>query len=365
MGQKLAVTFTEADMPESQLLLAVNDLSKSFALRGGFFDSPKGKIQAVDHVSFSIRRGQTLGLVGESGSGKTTTGRMVVRVVEPDSGEIAFWDEEAGRIDLAKLSNRAIRPLRKKIQMIFQDPYSSLDPRMTVMRIVGEPLRATGNATKQAIRERVAEVLEMVGLGHEYMNRYPHAFSGGQRQRIGIARALVTQPSLVVADEAVSALDVSVQAQILNLLRALQERLSLTYLFIAHDLGVIRYISDVVAVMYRGRLVEIANKTDLYRAPKHPYTESLLVAAPRPEPDKTPVETKPKDGLSADNVVVSGCPYFPHCGYRREVCTREVPPLRDIGTGHKVACHFDLTLTNSGATAFCPTTELAPKNKTS
>jgi len=349
-------------MGESQLLLEVNDLSKSYALSGGFFDSPKGTIQAVDHVSFSIRRGQTLGLVGESGSGKTTTGRMVVRVVEPDSGEIAFWDDEAGRIDLAKLSNRAIRPLRKKIQMIFQDPYSSLDPRMTVMRIVGEPLRATGNATRQATRDRVAEVLEMVGLGHEYMNRYPHAFSGGQRQRIGIARALVTQPSLVVADEAVSALDVSVQAQILNLLRALQERLSLTYLFIAHDLGVVRHISDVVAVMYRGRLVEIANKAELYSHPKHPYTESLLVAAPRPEPDKTPVETKPMDRISADNFAVPSCPYYLRCGYRGEVCTREVPPLRDIGTGHKVACHFDLRLTHSGSPAFYRIRELSPQN---
>lgn len=363
MDQKLAVTCTEADMPESQLVLEVNDLSKSYALRGGFFDSSKGKIQAVDQVSFSIRRGQTLGLVGESGSGKTTTGRMVVRVLEPDSGEIAFWDEEVGRIDLARLSNRAIRPLRKRIQMIFQDPYSSLDPRMTVMRIVGEPLRATGNPTKQATRDRVAEVLEMVGLGHEYMNRYPHAFSGGQRQRIGIARALVTQPSLIVADEPVSALDVSVQAQILNLLRALQQRLSLTYLFIAHDLGVVRYISDVVAVMYQGRLVEIANKAELYSRPKHPYTESLLAAAPRPEPDQNPAETKPIDRLSADSAMVSGCPYFLRCSYRREVCTREHPPLRDIGAGHKVACHFDLKLTNPGSPAFCPITELAPQNR--
>lgn len=345
-------------MLESELLLEVSDLSKSYALRGGFFDSPRGKIQAVDHVSFSIRRGQTLGLVGESGSGKTTTGRMVVRVVEPDSGEIAFSDEELGRIDLAKLSNRTIRPLRKKIQMIFQDPYSSLDPRMTVLRIVAEPLRATGHATTQATRDRVAEVLEMVGLSHEYINRYPHAFSGGQRQRIGIARALVTEPSLVVADEAVSALDVSVQAQILNLMRALQERLRLTYLFIAHDLGVVRYISDVVAVMYLGRLVEIANKAELYSHPRHPYTESLLIAAPRPEPDKIALERKTGDRVAIDSVVTSGCPYFSRCGYRHEVCMREVPPLREMATGHKVACHFDLTLTNSGSPAFCSSTEL-------
>ena len=349
-------------MLEPQLLLEVNGLSKSYALRGGFFDSPKGKIQAVDDVSFSIRRGQTFGLVGESGSGKTTTGRMVVRVVEPDSGEIAFWDEELGRIDLVKLSNRGIRPLRRRIQMIFQDPYASLDPRMTVMRIVGEPLRATGTQTLQATRDRVAEVLEMVGLRHEYMSRYPHAFSGGQRQRIGIARALVTQPSLVVADEAVSALDVSVQAQILNLLRALQERLNLTYLFIAHDLGVVRYICDVVGVMYLGRLVEIATKAALYSCPKHPYTESLLAAAPRPEPGGTPVEKKTTDRPTVDQVMVSGCPYFPRCSFRRDICTREAPPLRDIGAGHKVACHFDLTLTSPGSSAFSPSSEPVPKN---
>lgn len=334
-------------MPDPQPLLEVTNLSKSYALRGGFFDRIQGNVQAVDHVSFSIHRGQTFGLVGESGSGKTTTGRMIVRVIQPDSGEIAFRDEECGRVDLVKLSSRQIRPLRKKIQMIFQDPYSSLDPRMTVLRIVGEPLRATGSTSRRATRERVAEVLEMVGLSNEYMNRYPHAFSGGQRQRIGIARALATQPSFIVADEAVSALDVSVQAQILNLLRDLQERFGLTYLFIAHDLGVVRYLCDTVAVMYSGRLVEIAEKPALYGNPKHPYTESLLAAAPRPEPEKLTVKP-PSAELDLGR---GGCAYFPRCPYRRDVCSREAPQLRKVGDGHSVACHFDLTLINANSSA--------------
>ena len=340
-------------MPDPQPLLEVTDLTKSYALRGGFFDRTRGNVQAVDHVSFSIDRGQTFALVGESGSGKTTTGRMIVRVVEPDTGQIVFRDEESQGVDLVKLSSRQIRPLRKKIQMIFQDPYSSLDPRMTVLRIVGEPLRATGNTSRRATRERVAEVLEMVGLREEYMNRYPHAFSGGQRQRIGIARALATQPSLIVADEAVSSLDVSVQAQILNLLRDLQERFRLTYLFIAHDLGVVRYLSDRVAVMYSGRLVEIAGKPALYGNPKHPYTESLLAAAPRPEPDKLPIKPPPVERFSEPQALVGGCAYFPRCPYRRDVCSREAPRLRDLGDGHSVACHFDLTLASANPSATC------------
>ena len=338
-------------MPDPQPLLEVTNLSKSYALRGGFFDRIQGNVHAVDRVSFSIHRGQTFGLVGESGSGKTTTGRMIVRVIEPDSGGITFRDEECGRVDLVKLSSRQIRPLRKKIQMIFQDPYSSLDPRMTVLRIVGEPLRATGNISRRATRERVAEVLEMVGLRHEFMNRYPHAFSGGQRQRIGIARALATQPSLIVADEAVSALDVSVQAQILNLLRDLQERFQLTYLFIAHDLGVVRYLSDSVGVMYSGRLVEIAEKPALYGSPKHPYTESLLAAAPRPEPDTLAIQPPSAERSSGPRSFPGGCGYFARCPYRRDVCSREAPPLREVADGHSVACHFDLTLTNANSSA--------------
>jgi peptide/nickel transport system ATP-binding protein len=327
-------------MAEAAHLLDVANLSKSYPLKGGFFDSARGTVQVVDRVTFSVARGRSFGLVGESGSGKTTVARMIVRVVEPDSGEIAFWDEKAGRIDLCRLSHRQMRPLRKKIQMIFQDPYASLDPRMTVLQIVGEPLRATGEMDLQAVRNRVAEVMEMVGLRHEYMNRYPHAFSGGQRQRIGIARALATEPRLVLADEPVSALDVSVQAQILNLLCELRQRLHLTYVFISHDLGVVRYLCDVVGVIYLGRLVEVADKISLFRAPKHPYTEALLAAAPRPEPGQ--VSASP--AVPVSTATVAGCPYRARCRFQKDVCAREAPALRMIGPSRSVACHFDLNL---------------------
>jgi peptide/nickel transport system ATP-binding protein len=327
-------------MADAAPLLALRNLSKCYALKGGFFDTARGKVQVVDRITFSVARGQCFGLVGESGSGKTTIARMIVRVVEPDSGEIAFWDEKRGPIDLCRLSDRQLRPLRRKIQMIFQDPYAALDPRMTVLRIVGEPLRATSNMDSQAVRQRVAEMLEMVGLRHEYMNRYPHAFSGGQRQRIGIARALATEPRLVVADEPVSALDVSVQAQILNLLCELRERLNLTFLFISHDLAVIRYMCDVVGVIYLGRLVEVADKTSLFRAPKHPYTEALLAAAPRPEPS----QVNPGWEAPASTATLAGCPYRARCHYQKDICAREAPELRNIAPGRSVACHFDLSL---------------------
>jgi oligopeptide/dipeptide ABC transporter ATP-binding protein len=331
-------------MPEPAPLLEVRDLTKSYALRGGFFDAARGSVRAVDRVTFSIARGQTFGLVGESGCGKTTTARLILRVVEPDSGEVHFHDPELGCVDLCALSSRKMRPLRRKIQMIFQDPYASLDPRMTVLRIVGEPLRACGLADLAATRQRVAEVLELVGLRHEYMNRYPHAFSGGQRQRIGIARALATEPHLVVADEAVSALDVSVQAQTLNLLRDLQERLKLTYLFIAHDLGVVRYICDTVGVMYLGRLVEVADKVSLFARPRHPYTEALLAAAPRPEPGRPVVHFQPAATPHEGARAAAGCPFRPRCKHQKEICAREAPTLREVESGHSVACHFDLRL---------------------
>jgi peptide/nickel transport system ATP-binding protein len=329
-------------MPDFAPLLEVKDLTKSYALRGGFFDTARGSVRAVDRVTFSIARGRTFGLVGESGCGKTTTARLILSVVEPDSGEVKFHDPELGCVDLCKLSGRKMRPLRRKIQMIFQDPYASLDPRMTVLRIVGEPLRATGSMDTAATKQRVAEVLQLVGLRYEYMNRYPHAFSGGQRQRIGIARALATEPPLVVADEAVSALDVSVQAQILNLLRDLQERLNLTYLFIAHDLGVVRHICDAVGVMYLGRLVEVADKASLFAAPRHPYTEALLAAAPRPEPGR-PIARMAAE-ISAAGRPATGCPYQGRCRYRKDVCSREAPEPRQVAPGHTVACHFDLRL---------------------
>jgi peptide/nickel transport system ATP-binding protein len=343
----------EKGMTEPRNLLTVRDLSKSYRLGGGFFASDEGTVRAVDRVSFSVERGRTFGLVGESGSGKTTIGRMIVRVVEPDHGTILFADDESEAIDLASLKPKQMRPLRRKIQMIFQDPYSSLDPRMTVARIIGEPLRAVHGIARREINDRVAEVTELVGLRREYLDRYPHAFSGGQRQRIGIARALVTRPAMVVADEAVSALDVSVQAQILNLMRDLQQKLGITYLFIAHDLGVVRYLCDTVAVLYRGRIAEIAEKSDLYRAPRHPYTESLIAAAPPPEPvDTMPgpnnkpeqVQKPEQDQAPGPEAATTGCPFYSRCPYRQEICAHQEPVLRTIAKGHTVACHFDLQL---------------------
>jgi peptide/nickel transport system ATP-binding protein len=335
-------------MTEQRSLLTVRDLSKSYRVGGGFFASGEATVRAVDRVSFSVDRGRTFGLVGESGSGKTTIGRMIVRVIEPDQGAILFADAASETIDLATLKPRQMRPLRRKIQMIFQDPYSSLDPRMTVARIIGEPLRAVHGIARSEIHDRVAEVTELVGLRLEHLDRYPHAFSGGQRQRIGIARALVTHPELVVADEAVSALDVSVQAQILNLMRDLQQELGITYMFIAHDLGVVRYLCDTVAVLYRGRIAEIAEKSDIYRTPRHPYTESLIAAAPPPEPEvdaePQPLMHAAQDQAHDQEVTAAGCPYHARCPYRQEICALEEPSLRTIGRGHTVACHFDLPL---------------------
>jgi peptide/nickel transport system ATP-binding protein len=338
----------ENRMTEQRNLLTVRDLSKSYRLGGGFFASGEGTVRAVDRVSFSVDRGRTFGLVGESGSGKTTIGRMIVRVVEPDEGSIVFADTASEAIDLAALKPKQMRSLRRKIQMIFQDPYSSLDPRMTVARIIGEPLHAVHGIARSEIDDRVAEVTELVGLRCEYLDRYPHAFSGGQRQRIGIARALVTRPELVVADEAVSALDVSVQAQILNLMLDLQKKLGITYLFIAHDLGVVRYLCDTVAVLYRGRIAEIAEKSDIYRTPRHPYTESLIAAAPLPEPG---INAAPllrvyaaQDNTHAPEVTAAGCPYYSRCSYRQEICAHQEPVLRTVAPGHTVACHFDLKL---------------------
>ncbi len=335
-------------MTEQRNLLTVRDLSKSYRLGGGFFDAREGTVRAVDRVSFSVERGRTFGLVGESGSGKTTIGRMIVRVVEPDQGAILFAGAASQTIDLAALTARQMRPLRRRMQMIFQDPLSSLDPRMTVARIIGEPLRAVHGVAPGDLRDRVAEVTELVGLRREHLDRYPHAFSGGQRQRIGIARALVTGPELVVADEAVSALDVSVQAQVLNLMRDLQQKLGVTYLFIAHDLGVVRYLCDTVAVLYRGRIAEIAEKRDLYRTPRHPYTESLIAAVPPPEPEDGPAP-QPREPAALDQAPdheapAAGCPYRARCPYRQEICAHQEPALRAIAPGHSVACHFDLQL---------------------
>jgi peptide/nickel transport system ATP-binding protein len=324
--------------------LEIQDLCKHFPVKGGFFEQAAGTVKAVESVNFMISRGSTFGLVGESGCGKTTTGRLILRLMNPTRGHIYFFPNSGGTIELTGLTNRQMRPLRPSIQMIFQDPYASLDPRMTVLQIVGEPLRANKMESGSAYRDRIAEMLKQVRLRPEMMNRYPHAFSGGQRQRIGIARALVTGPEFVVADEPVSSLDVSVQAQILNLLQDLQGQFGLTYLIIAHDLGVIRHSCSRIAVMYIGRLVEVADRDQLFQQPAHPYSEALLSVMPVPDPEKKFNRNLLK-GTVADKVPApAGCPFHPRCRYHKKCCEETHPPLRELESGHWVACHFDLNL---------------------
>jgi peptide/nickel transport system ATP-binding protein len=325
---------------DGQFLLEVKDLKKHFPIKRGFLSKIVGHVKAVDGVSFYVREGETLGLVGESGSGKTTTGRMILRAHDPTSGDIWFTDREMGRVNIAELENRQLKKLRRNIQMIFQDPNSSLNPRMTLLQIVGEPLMLHGLARGKELTNRVAELLEVVGLRSQYMSRYPHAFSGGQRQRIGIARALALHPQLVVCDEPVSALDVSVQAQVLNLLQDLQGKFGLTYLFVAHDLSVVEHISDRVAVMYVGRLVEHATTAELFANPKHPYTEALLSAVPKPDPRiRTQPMVLPGEVPDPANAP-SGCPFHPRCRYAQDICKVERPLLREVEPEHWSACHF-------------------------
>jgi peptide/nickel transport system ATP-binding protein len=324
----------------NQLLLDVKSLKKHFPITRGFLTSKTvGYVRAVDGVSFYIREGETLGLVGESGCGKTTTGRVILRAYEPTAGEVWFADRNLGRINVAKLEKQELKLLRQNMQMIFQDPYSSLNPRMTLLQIVGEPLLVNKIAKGQELQDRVAELLRVVGLRPEYMNRYPHAFSGGQRQRIGVARALAPQPQLVVCDEPVSALDVSIQAQTLNLLQDLQEEFGLTYLFISHDLSVVEHISDRVAVMYVGKLVESATTNDLFLDPKHPYTEALLSAVPKPDP-RLRTQSIVLSGDVADPAnPPGGCYFHPRCRYQIDRCETEEPVLRQIAPDHFVSCH--------------------------
>jgi peptide/nickel transport system ATP-binding protein len=333
---------TEATSPGT--LMTVTGLTKHFPVtRGIIIRHRVGLVRSVDDVSFDVARGETLGIVGESGCGKTTTARMLTRLIEPTAGQILF----DGR-DITHLRPGAMRPLRREIQMIFQDPYSSLNPRHTVGAIVGAPWRLQKVKTEQGIKRSVQELLELVGLSPEHYNRYPHEFSGGQRQRIGIARTLALRPKLIVADEPVSALDVSIQAQVINLLADLQSELGLTYVIIAHDLSVIRHVASRVAVMYLGNLVELASRNDLYERPRHPYTVALLSAVPLPEPAK-----RAADGLRArrERVRLVGdvpsplnpppaCRFHTRCWKAQEICRTVPPPLEQLAPGHHVACHF-------------------------
>ena len=332
-------------------LLEVNGLKKFFPIRRGVMQRVVGHVRAVDDVNFFVEKGECLSLVGESGCGKTTTSRCILRAIPPTAGQILFRPEDGSVVDVATLSKGGLRPLRRQMQMIFQDPFSSLNPRRTLLDIVAEPLVANRVGTRREQVERVAELLRMVGLRPEYMRRYPHAFSGGQRQRIGIARALALNPSLIVADEPVSALDVSVQAQILNLMLSLQARLGLTYLFVAHDLSVVKHVSDRVAVMYVGRIVEMAGTQRLFSTPKHPYTEALLSAVPKPDP-RFRAQRIVLEGEVADPAnPPAGCYFHPRCRYAQDICRAETPRLAEIQPGHFVSCHraAELTLKGIGA----------------
>ena len=336
-------------MSDNDILLEVNNLKMHFPVQKGLFRRTVGHVRAVDGVTFAIREGETLGLVGESGCGKTTTGRCILRALDPTEGEIKFR-KDGEMHDLAKLNGSELNPFRTEMQIIFQDPFSSLNPRMTVMDIVSEPLRIHKLAKGDELKGRVRELLEAVGLKAQHMNRYPYAFSGGQRQRVGIARSLALQPRLVVCDEPVSALDVSIQAQVLNLLEGLQQQFGLTYLFIAHNLSVVQHICDRVAVMYLGDLVEVGTSHELYHHPLHPYSEALLSAVPKTDPRQKTQRVLLQGDVPSPVDPPSGCKFHTRCRYAQEICKQEHPPLREVKSGHWSACHFADELELSGVT---------------
>jgi oligopeptide transport system ATP-binding protein len=325
-------------MASDEILLRVDNLVKHFPITQGIIVQRQvGAVHAVDGVTFNVRRGETLGLVGESGCGKSTTGRTILQLYRPTSGSVIF-----DGVDLVQLKGEDLRKMRRKMQMIFQDPYASLNPRMTVGEIIGEPLIIHNVAKGKEVQERVESLLELVGLNPAFENRYPHEFSGGQRQRIGVARALALQPELIICDEPISALDVSIQAQVVNLLEDLQKQFNLTYLFIAHDLSMVRHISNRVAVMYLGTIVELANRKELYADPLHPYTQALLSAVPIPDP--VVEEDRQRIILQGDVPSPvnppSGCHFRTRCAFAKEICAEQKPEWREIKPEHFVACHF-------------------------
>ena len=328
-------THPRADQP----LLEVKNLRKLFPIHRGLLRRVSGHVRAVDDISFYIDPGETLGLVGESGCGKTTAARCIVRAIQPTSGQVLFREEHGEILDLAAQKEAALRHVRSQIQLVFQDPFSSLNPRMTLLEIISEPMAINGIGTRREREDRVEELLRLVGLRPEFMRRFPHAFSGGQRQRIGVARALALSPKLIVADEPVSALDVSVQAQVLNLLLDLQDELDLTYLFVSHDLSVVKHVSDRVAVMYVGKLVETAPTQELFRSPKHPYTAALLSAVPEADPRVRSNRTVLQGEVANPANPPTGCYFHPRCPHAQDRCRTETPTLEEISPGRFISCH--------------------------
>lgn len=330
---------TKLIMMKENEILRVNNLKKYFPVKKGFFSNKKEFVKAIDDISFSLFRGETLGIVGESGCGKTTLGRCIIKVMDPTDGQILVTQEDK-EIDLAPISNiKDLKLLRNMMNMIIQDPYHSLNPRFTVLDIISEPMIYKG-ASKQQRIDRVKELMPMVGLKIEHLLRFPHAFSGGQRQRIGIARALAVQPEIIICDEAVSALDVSIQAQILNLLMDIQDEYKIAYLFISHDLSVIEHISDRVAVLYVGKLIELADTNSIFSNPKHPYTEALLSSTPNTDNESKRERIHLKGEVASPITPPRGCYFHPRCGYAKDICKHKSPELVDNAKGHMVACHF-------------------------
>jgi len=335
-------------MNTNENILELRDLKMHFPIRQGFFQRVVNHVKAVDGVDLEVKKGETIGLVGESGCGKTTLGRCIVRIYDPTSGQVLYRRNGSGVTDIASLNTTELINVRRELRMIFQDPFSSLNPRMTVFDIIADPLIVHKVARGKELEDRVADLLKRVGLRPEFMRRYPHAFSGGQRQRVGIARALALEPKLVVADEAVSALDVSVRAQILNLMMELQNDLGLTYFFITHDLSVVDYIADRVAVMYVGKLVELGTTEQIYANPQHPYTEALLSAIPRPNPRFRKKRIVLEGDVADPSNPPSGCYFHPRCRFAKDRCRIETPKLRNIGNGQMAACHFSEEITLQG-----------------